>query len=168
MSPTRHTRRIHPYLPPPLHQRLVDHCATRGVTESAVITEALTLHLNGLSDPALLYRRLDRLTRALDRADRELGLLSHSFALFVRVWFAHTQRVPKELRAAAVASAEKRYREFLDAVAARITSGKRFLDDLPQDQIAGPDELAAIANGSLSLSSDDESSGPPRGSSSAS
>lgn len=160
MSATRHTRRIHPYLPPPLHARLVDHCATRGVTESAVVTEALTQYLDGLSDPALLYRRLDRVTRALDRADRDVGLLSQSFGMFVRVWLAHTPRIPKESRAAAVASAEGRYREFLDAVAARITSGKRFLDDLPQDQLADPDELAAIAKAS---SSPGESSGTPRG-----
>ena len=143
--PTRRTRRIQPYVGPTLHARLVEHCAARGVTESSVVTESLTQYLDGLSDPTLLYRRLDRVTRALDRTERELGVLSQAFALFVRLWLAHTQRLPKESRAAATASAEERYREFLDALALRVAGGKRLFDDLPQDQLADHDELASLA-----------------------
>lgn len=42
------------------------------------------------------------------------------------------------------ASDEERYRQFLDRVAERVASGKRFVDDLPQKRIADDDELASI------------------------
>jgi hypothetical protein len=147
VTTTRHTRRIHPYLPPALHDRLVRHCTATGSTESGVITEALRQYLDGTGDRTLLYRRFDRITRSQERLARDLEILSQTFALFVRLWLAHTPRLPKEARSSATASAEARYREFLDAVAARFASGKRFLDDLPQDQLTDPVALDSAARG---------------------
>src|SRR6185437_4727632 len=121
----------------------------------AVAREALQQYLDGTGDTALVFRRFDRLTRALDRTERELEILSQAFGVFVRVWLAHTPRLPKEMRAAASAGAEGRYREFLDAIAARVTAGKRFLDDLPQDQLADPAELEVQARA-------DAKDGPPQ------
>jgi hypothetical protein len=52
-------------------------------------------------------------------------LRSQAFSTFVRLWFAHTPRVAADARAAAKASAEARYKKFLDHVAERFASGKR-------------------------------------------
>jgi hypothetical protein len=76
---------------------------------------------------------------------RDQELLAQSFGLFVRLWLAHTPRLPREDHGAAQASAEARYKQFLDHVAERFTSGKRFVDDLPQERIADDEELAEAA-----------------------
>ena len=149
MTTARRFQRIYPYLAPQLRERLTKHCAADHTTESAVVREALDQYFGGgTSDFALVLRRLDRLSRALERVHRDVEILSQAFAMFVRLWFAHTPRLPREARPAAKASAEARYRQFLDHVAERVASGKRFVDDLPQERIADDDELAAIAEAS--------------------
>ncbi len=137
--------RIQPYLTRLERQALAEHCARTHTSESAVVREALQEFLDGTGDSALLFRRFDRITRSQERIARDLEILSQAFAMFVRVWLAHTPRLPKEARSGATASAEARYREFLDAVATRFASGKRFLDDLPQDQLADPPALETAA-----------------------
>ena len=106
---------------------------------------ALEQHIAGTGDFALFLRRLDRIARAQERTLRDLELLSQALSMFVRLWLAHTPRLPRDARPAAQASAESRFKQFLDRVAERFASGKRFVDDLPQERIADDDELAAIA-----------------------
>jgi predicted DNA-binding protein len=136
--------RLQAYLTPAQRKRLAIHCSAHRVTESAAVREALERHMDGTSDLALVLRRLDRLSRGEERLQRDLELLSQAFGLFVRLWLAHTPRLPRDTRAAARASAEARYKQFLDHVAERFASGKRFVDDLPQERVADDDELAAI------------------------
>jgi hypothetical protein len=138
-------RRIQVYLSAKHREQLAQHCARSRTSETAVVREALQQYLDGTGDSAVFFRRFDRLTRAADRAERELAILSLAFGVFVRLWLAHTPRIPKEQRADARAGGEGRYREFLDAIALRFTAGKRFLDDLPQDKLADPTELEAHA-----------------------
>ena len=92
-------------------------------------------------------RRLDRLGRADDRVHRDVELLSASFAVFVRLWFAHTPNLRDEAKPAARSDAESRYRQFMDYVAHEFTGGRRFLDDLPRESIANDAELEAITEG---------------------
>lgn len=54
-------------------------CAATNATETAVVEAALRLHLDGTSDRTLLFRRLDRLGRAVERSHRDLELLSEAF-----------------------------------------------------------------------------------------
>jgi len=138
--------RLQAYLTPELRTRLAQHCSAHNVTESAAVREAVEHHLDGTSDFALVLRRLDRLSRGLERLLRDQELLAQAFGTFVRLWLAHTPPVPAQGRAAATASAERRYRRFLDHVAEHFASGKRFIDDLPQERVADDDELAHIAN----------------------
>ena len=101
-------------------------------------------YLNGASDMTLVLRRLDRLGRADDRVHRDVELLSASFAVFVRLWFAHTPSLREEAKPAAREDAESRYQQFKDYVAQEFTGGRRFLDDLPREAIADDSELTAI------------------------
>jgi hypothetical protein len=116
------------------------------VSESAAVCEALEHHLDGTGDLALVLRRLDRLSRGLGRLQRDHELLSLAFGLFTRLWLAHTPRLSREERVAARDSADARYKRFLDRVTEHFTSGKRFVDDLPQERIADDDELADIVD----------------------
>jgi hypothetical protein len=143
MPSRRRSQRIQPYIAREVRERLTRHCAGLGVTESGVVNEAIVQYLDGTADAALLMRRQDRLDRGVQRLTRDLELLSQTIGVFLRVWLAHSPPLPKEARGAALASAEHRYRQILDRVAAQFTGGKRFVDDLPQDYFAHEGELAA-------------------------
>jgi hypothetical protein len=93
----------------------------------------------------LFLRRLDRLGRALARTQRDLELHSEAFAVFVKIWFAHTPSVAPDARKAAQTLAESRYRQFVDYVAQQFTGGRRFIDDLPRECLADEHELSALA-----------------------
>jgi predicted DNA-binding protein len=141
----RRVRRIQPYIPEELRERLGTYCAASGKPESTVVREALQDHFDGTGDLTLLQRSLDRLTRASERTRRDIEVLSVGFATFVRLWFAHTPQIAEDARKTVRSSAEMRYRQFMDFVANEYAGGKRFIDDLPQEIIADPRELAAVA-----------------------
>src|SRR5579859_5299145 len=138
--------RLLPYVEPELAQRLNKFCAASDATESAVVGAAIRQYLDGTSDATLLLRRLDRLGRALDRDHRDIELLSEAFAVFVRVWFAHTPTVPEDGKKLARTTAESSYRQFVEHVIEQFSGGRRFLDDLPRESIASDAELNAIAD----------------------
>jgi hypothetical protein len=138
--------RLQPYVDGELGRRLDQFCAATDVTESAVVAAAIRQYLDGTSDATLVLRRLDRLGRALARNQRDVELLSEAFAVFVRLWFAHTPNIPEESKGSARASAESRYRRFTEHVAEQFSGGRRFLDDLPHESIGEDGELATVAD----------------------
>jgi hypothetical protein len=73
--------------------------------------------------------------------------LSEAFALFVKLWFAHTPNVAEDAKGAARRSAESRYRQFVEHVAEQFTGGARFLDDLPREWIGESHHVAAASAG---------------------
>jgi hypothetical protein len=139
--------RLQSYIEPELAQRIDRFCAATGISESALIKSSVSQYLDGTSDAALYLRRLDRLGRALERVHRDLELLCEGFAVFVRVWFAHTPSIPDDGKRAARASAESRYRQFVQHVAEQFSGGRRFLDDLPHEPVADEVELASAVAG---------------------
>jgi hypothetical protein len=146
--------RLVPRVPAELAQRLAEVCASTNATESAVVEAALRQHLDGTSDRTLLFRRLDRIGRAVERIHRDLELLSEAFGVFVQLWFAHTPSVDEGEKKSARRDAESRYKQFLEHVTWRFSGGRRFLDDLPRESIADDAELIALTR---------SEEGPPNG-----
>ncbi len=140
--------RVWTHLSATLRDRLSSYCAASHLTERAVFEAALEQYMSGTSDMTLVLRRLDRLGRATDRVHRDVELLSAAFAVFVRLWFAHTPSLRDEAKPAAREDAESRYRQFMDYVAQEFTGGRRFLDDLPHEVIADDAELGTMATNS--------------------
>jgi hypothetical protein len=91
-------------------------------------------------------RRLDRLGRAGARTQRDLELLSEAFAVWTKVWFAHTPALADDAKRPARMGTENRYRQFVDHVAEQFSGRKRFLDDLPRESLVEDTELAAQAH----------------------
>jgi len=147
---TRSRERIKAYVSPDLRGRLIDYCAAKNFTQSAVIEAALTQHLE-LPDSLLFLRRLDRLGRAIERGHRDLELLSQGFALFVQCWFAHAPTLSPSQKDAARRSAANRYQQFMEQLAEQFTGGHRFLDDLPKVQFPDDAELEAAAKAAEAL-----------------
>jgi len=136
--------RLHPYVDRELGKRLAEYSAASGIALSTVVQSALR-HLDRTSDTALILRRLDRLGRADARAHRDLELLSEAFAVWVRLWFAHTPSVSDDAEESARRTAERRFAQFVEHVVERFTGGHRFLDDLPREVLADEVELSSLA-----------------------
>jgi hypothetical protein len=139
------TARVWTQLSAPLRDRLSSYCAASRIPERAVFEAALEQYISGTSDMTLVLRRLDRIGRAVERVHRDVEILSASFAVFVKLWFAHTPSVRDDAKPAARSDAESRYRQFMEYVAQEFTGGRRYLDDLPRDALANDEELAAVA-----------------------
>ena len=147
MNPKAKTRsaRVWTHLSATLRDRLSSYCAASNITERAVFEAAIEQYISGTSDMTLVLRRIERLGRAAERVHRDVELLSAAFAVFVRLWFAHTPNLRDEVKPTARLDAESRYRQFMDYVAQEFTGGRRFLDDLPRETIADDAELTAMA-----------------------
>jgi hypothetical protein len=136
---------VQPYLDVAVAQRLAAFCAARGVTESGVVQAALVEYLDGTGDRTLLFRRLDRLGRANERTQRSVEVLSEAFGTWVKIWFAHTPQIPEDAKGPARCSAQARFKQFVTHVFEQFSGGKRFLDDLPHEDVADEEELASAA-----------------------
>jgi hypothetical protein len=140
---------VHARVSPQIHALLRQHCAAHRVSSPAVIEAAIRDYVSGVSDPMLLMRRLDRLGRAQERLHRDLELMMETFAVFMKLWFAHTPAIAQDSKRGAQSAAESRYRQFVDYVGQQFAGGHRFVQDLPQEAIADATELsnAAAASG---------------------
>src|SRR5260370_22739894 len=128
----RHERvRIHPYVDREAARRLAEYRAASGIASSTVVQAALRQYLDRTSDTTLILRRLDRLGPADARAHRDLELLSEAFAVWVKVWFAHTPRITDDAKESARRTAESRFAPFLEHVVQPLTAGPPFFGHLP-------------------------------------
>jgi hypothetical protein len=118
--------RVRPLSSPPLRRRVGAHRAESGLSKRAVVEAAAAQHVRGNRhvNPVLLY--LDRLEASMKRTRRAVQLLSRAFASFV---IASAPNVLKD-EAGALATAERRYKEFIDQVGEKFVNGPRFLDEV--------------------------------------
>lgn len=139
-------RRIQPYLSHTLHKRFKQYVAAHpGASESSIAEAAISEFLDDSKDSTLLLRRLDRQARAIERLERDMGILMEAFSTYMQYWFAHTPEVAEAQKDAARLTSRKRYEDFVAYVADQFAGGHRFVDDLAQDTIADETELAAFA-----------------------
>src|SRR6476619_7858735 len=90
---SKHTFR----LPPDLASQLADHANRRRVPQALIVEAALTSFLspdNSERMEAALGKRLDRLTRQVERLERHVTISNEALALFVRFWLTATSPVP--------------------------------------------------------------------------
>ena len=99
---TKHTFR----LPPDLAGQLADYASRKRVPQALVVETALSSYLspdNSERMEAALGRRLDRLTRQVERLERHVTISNEALALFVRFWLTVTPPLPDTAQPAAQA-----------------------------------------------------------------
>jgi len=129
---TKHTFR----LPPELATKLADYAAQKRVRQTYVVETALASFLSPDCSErmeAALGRRLDRLTRQLERLERDVTISSETMALFVRFWLTATSPVPEAALPAAQAKGRERYQRFVEALARRLAKGQSLAQEISLD-----------------------------------
>ena len=86
---------------------------------------------------AALARRLDRLTRQMERLERHAAISNETLALFVRFWLTATPPLPDTAQTAAQAKGRERYEGFIEALGRRLARGKTLADELTREIDAG-------------------------------
>jgi hypothetical protein len=120
---TKHTFR----LPPDLAGRLADYASLKRVPQALVVETALSSYLspdNSERMEAALGRRLDRLTRQVERLERHVTISNEAFALFVRFWLTVTPPLPDTAQPAAQVKGRERYEGFVEALGRRLAKGQ--------------------------------------------
>jgi len=134
---TKHTIR----LPADLAGKLADYAARKRVSQALVVEAALASYLSPDGTDRLeaaLVRRLDRMTRQIERLERHVTISSEALALFVRFWLTSTPPLPDTAQAVAQAKGRERYNGFVEALGRRLARGRMLADeiisDVPGDQ----------------------------------
>jgi hypothetical protein len=124
------------YLPPALLQQIADLAGRKRLSQSAIVETAVMSFLSpdgAERTEAAFARRLDRLTRQLQRLERNADVTMEALGLFVRSWLTVTPALPPDAHAAAQAKAQQRFGMFIEALGKRLQKGQSLLNEIPQD-----------------------------------
>jgi hypothetical protein len=124
------------YLEPDLIRALTEYAERRGRPKSLVAEAAITSFLSpdaAERQEAILARRLDRITRQMERLERDVGISVETVALFIRFWLMATPSLPEQTQAAARAKGAGRYEGFLQALGRRLAKGPGFIREVSLD-----------------------------------
>ena len=80
-----------------------------------------------------LARRLDRMTRQIERLERHIDISNEALALFVRFWLTSTPPLPDAAQPAAQAKGRERYQGFVEALGRRLARGRKLADEIIRD-----------------------------------
>jgi hypothetical protein len=119
------------YLPPDLAKELDKTAARLRRPKSEIVRAAVASFLSpdgAERTEAALLRRLDRMTRHIERVEREAQVSNEALAIFIRTWLGTTPIVTSGDQAAVQALGQKRYASFLEALGRRLSSGASLAD----------------------------------------
>jgi predicted transcriptional regulator len=122
------------FLPRPVSDRLEALAAKPGATKSAILADAVTAWLNRRGASELEDRfssRLDRLTQAIGRIDRDGYVILETLALFIRFELAIQTPLAEGDRAGRALGA-KRFEAFVTQVGRQVSTGRRTLGATPE------------------------------------
>ena len=133
---SKHTFR----LPPDVARKLADYAARKRVPQALVVETALASHLSPDGADRLeaaLARRLDRMTRQIERLERHVKISNEAIALFVRFWLTSTPPLPDTAQAAAQSKGRERYEGFVEALGRRLARGGSLADEVSVEVTGG-------------------------------
>lgn len=128
--------RINMYIPHKLRAELDLTARKSGATKSAIVEAALMGHFsaeNGDKRDAVFIKRLDRMTRQMDRQARDFLVISETLALFVRYYLTVMPPLAASEKQAARALGNERFESFITQLSKRLTKKASFIHDVIED-----------------------------------
>ena len=78
-------------------------------------------------------RRLDRLTRQVERLERDQTITLEALGLFVRAWLTATPPLADSAQASAQAKGRERYDSFIETLGRRVQQGRSLAKEVLED-----------------------------------
>lgn len=128
--------RMNVYFPPEMLKQISDLADRRGLSRSAIVEAAVASFLSpdgADRREAAFARRLDRLSRQVQRLERSAHISTETLALFIRFWLTITPPLPDDAQAAAQAKGKERYEGFVEALGRRVRNGRNLSDEINDD-----------------------------------
>jgi hypothetical protein len=128
--------RMNVYFPPELLRQLIDLADRKRLSRSSIVEAAVTSFLSpdgADRTEAAFTRRLDRMSRQIQRLERDLSTVTETLALFVRFWLTVTPQLPVDAQAAAQAKGKERFEGFVEALGRQLAHGRTLLHNIPRD-----------------------------------
>lgn len=119
-----------------LARQLDERASSRRITRTDIVEAALASLLTPDHEErleAVLTRRLDRLSRQLDRLEWHVELSNEGLALFVRSWLINNPPLPDAALRAAQVTGKKRWEAFVDSLSRRMELGPKLGEELSRD-----------------------------------
>lgn len=140
--------RMNVYFPPEMLRQIADLADRKKLSRSAIVEAAVASFLSpdgADKREAAFTRRLDRLSRQVQRLERDLGVTAETLALFVRFWLTVTPPLPNDGQEAAQIKGRERYEGFIETLGRRLQKGQSFLKEIPDDVAGGTSALPTEA-----------------------
>jgi hypothetical protein len=137
--------RMNVYFPSELLKQIADLADRKRLSRSAIIETAVASFLSpdgADRREAAFARRLDRLSRQVQRLERNVGVSAEALALFIRFWLTITPPLPNDAQAAAQIKGRERYEGFIEALGRRLQKGQSLLQEIPEDVAGTPAKLS--------------------------
>lgn len=119
-----------------LARLVAERARLKRVTKTEVVEAALASLLSPDHEErleAVMVRRLDRMSRQIDRLLWHVELSNEALALFVRFWLVSNPPLPDAASKAAQAMGAQRYRGFVDSLSKRMEGGPKLRDELSEE-----------------------------------
>lgn len=129
--------RLNVYFDAALSAELDTLAARRKLSKSQIVEAALAAFLSpdGADQrEAAIVRRLDRLTRSVERLERDITVGNEAVALFVKFWLTTTPPLPDTMRDAAQAKGRERYEGFVEALGRRLAKGGTLAKEVSEER----------------------------------
>lgn len=130
--------RLNLTLPVEMIEKIRDLSERKNISRSAIVEAAVASFLSpDAADrrEAAFARRMDRLSRQIQRIERDLGVTAETVALFVRFWLTITPPLPSDAHATAQVKGRERYEGFIETLGLRLQKGQSFLREIPDDVV---------------------------------
>lgn len=137
--------RMNVYFEPTTSKALEELAVRRRVSKSAIVDAAVASFLSpdGADRREAAYtRRLDRLTRQVERLERDQTIMLEALGLFVRAWLTATPPLADSAQAAAQAKGRERYESFIETLGRRVQQGRSLAKEVLE-------EVRTMGSGSL-------------------
>jgi hypothetical protein len=128
--------RMNVYFPPEMLKQIADLADRKKLSRSAIVEAAVASFLSPDSADrreAAFARRLDQLSRQMQRLERNVAITAETLALFIHFWLVITPPLPNDAQAAAHVKGRERFEGFIEALGRRLQKGQSFLNEIPQD-----------------------------------
>ncbi|MBZ8134113.1 CopG family transcriptional regulator [Afifella sp. IM 167] len=131
--------RMNVYFPPEMLKQIADLADRKNLSRSAIVEAAMASFLSPDGSDrmeAAFTRRLDRLTRQVQRLERDVGISAETLALFIRFWLTITPPLPEDAQSSAQIKGRERFEGFVETLGRRLQKGQSFLKEIPEDVVA--------------------------------
>ncbi len=105
-------------------------------SKSEIVRAAVASYLSADSaeaGEAAVTRRLDRMSRQIERLERDITISNEAVALFVRTWLRNSPALQATDDQVSGDLGRERYARFLDVLGRRLAGGRLLRDEVGQD-----------------------------------